>query len=144
MMEEDKISRDSLNLINEAIINETFLGYKDNQLKTNTIINQKQTQTQKQDKEEPYCCSDNCFKWWFFHSSFQLPSQSIIEQDVIIKPNKYSCCNVCGDCIELKLKNYCTINETSKPCVKEYCSDCFYNGCYLTCCCFTLSLTSST
>ena len=46
-MEEDKISRDSLNLINEEIINETFLGYKDNQLKTNTIINQKQTQTQK-------------------------------------------------------------------------------------------------
>jgi hypothetical protein len=137
MMEEDKISRDSLNLINEAIINETFLDYKEKDSQLNT----KQTQTK--DKEEPYCCSDKCFKWWFFHSSFQLPSQSIIEQDLIMKPNKYSCCNVCGDCIELKLKNYCTINETSKPCVKEYCSDCFYNGCHLICCCFTLSLTSS-
>ena len=36
MMEEDKISRDSLNLINEAIINETFLDYKE---KDNQFIN---------------------------------------------------------------------------------------------------------
>ena len=91
MMEEDKISRDSLNLINEAIINETFLDYKEKDNQLNTIRTQTQTQTQDKDKEEPYCCSDNCFKWWFFHSSFQLPSQSIIEQDLIMKPNKYSC-----------------------------------------------------
>jgi hypothetical protein len=129
MINEHTPSKDSLDLINDAIIRETFI--------TGTTI----TGSIKLNKEteEDGCCDDNCFKWWFFHSSFQVPKQSVIEQDLINKPNKYSCCNVCGDCIELKVKNCCIITN---DCMKQHCSDCFYNGCQLTCCCFTFILSS--
>ena len=151
MMTEHTISRDatnSLDYINNAIIQNTFLSEPDTYVETKP----KETKPKetKETKEEPEkttkldCCSDRCFKWWFFHSSFQVPSKSIIEEDLLQTTKKYSCFNLCGDCIEVKLKNYC-INgksENCNECFKEYCSNCFYNGCQLSCCCCTLILSS--
>ena len=139
MINEHTPSKDSLDLINDAIIRETFI--------TGTSITGsiriKQDTEEKEEKEEKEedngCCSDSCFKWWFFHSSFQAPKQSVIEQDLLKKTNRYSCCNVCGDCIELKVKNCCIMTNDY---MKQHCSNCFYNGCQLTCCCFTLILSS--
>jgi hypothetical protein len=51
---------------------------------------------------------------------------------------QFYCCDVCSECLEIKLLNYCASSE----CAKEHCSDCFYNGCQLSCCCFTLILTT--
>jgi len=112
-------TKDNINLdtINKAIIDETCIT----------------------DDPDGDLCGDNCFKWWFFHSSFQAPKQSVIEQDLLNKPNRYSCCNLCGDCIELKVKNCCIMTNDF---MKQNCSDCFYNGCQLSCCCFTLILSS--
>ena len=124
MLEEHHKSSDSLDLINDAIIQNTFLVVK------------QESNTKEEDR---CCCSDNCFKWWFFHSSFQAPKESIIEENLIGKPNKYVCCNLCSDCVELKIKNCCI---TTSECSKEYCSDCFYNGCQLSCCCFTMIMSS--
>jgi len=147
MINEHTPSRDSLDLINAAIIRETFIGYKEEEeeakAKSTTQINKKENKTEKgkEEKEDDSydpCCSDECFKWWFFHSSFQVPKESIIEEELLNKPNKHACCNLCSDCIELKLKNCCATNEY----IKEYCSNCFYNGCQLNCCCFTIVLTS--
>ena len=151
MINEHTPSKDSLDLINDAIIRETFI--------TGTSItgsirinkeNEENKESEEKDKDDgdsccsdsccsDSCCSDSCFKWWFFHSSFQAPKQSVIEQDLLNKPNRYSCCNVCGDCIELKVKNCCIMTNDF---MKQHCSDCFYNGCQLTCCCFTLILSS--
>jgi hypothetical protein len=103
MINEHTPSKDSLDLINDAIIRETFIT--GTSITGSIRINQdKETQDNKEIEEkdeDDSCCSDSCFKWWFFHSSFQAPKQSVIEQDLLNKPNRYSCCNVCGDCIEL-------------------------------------------
>ncbi len=145
-MTEHTASRDStisLDVINNAIIQNTFLS--------ESIINTEDQEKEKEEKERTQektdntdCCSDRCFKWWFFHSSFQAPSKSIIEEDLLQTKKKYSCFNVCGDCVEVKFKNHCVNvkSENWKECFKEYCSDCFYNGCQLSCCCFTLILSS--
>jgi hypothetical protein len=134
MLSEHSPSKDSLDLINDAIIKETFLGTQSGSIS----INLKQESEPKPDHE--ICClTEKCFKWWFFHSSFQAPKQSIIEETLINKPNKYACCNLCSDCVELKIKNCCI---TTSDCMKEHCSDCFYNGCQLSCCCFTFILNS--
>ena len=145
MINEHTPSKDSLDLINDAIIRETFITGTSitGSIRINQEIEEKEKE--KEEKEEDdgccsdSCCSDSCFKWWFFHSSFQAPKQSVIEQDLLKKPNRYSCCNVCGDCIELKVKNCCIITNDF---MKQHCSDCFYNGCQLSCCCFTLILSS--
>ena len=134
MLSEHSPSKDSLDLINDAIIKETFLGAEGGSIS----INLKQESDPKPE-HETCCLTEKCFKWWFFHSSFQAPKQSVIEQDLLNKPNRYSCCNLCGDCIELKVKNCCIMTN---DCMKQHCSDCFYNGCQLTCCCFTLILSS--
>ena len=134
-------SRDSLDVINNAIIKNTFLGYTEENLKdgtsntsNNSINNTKQDNT---DCCLDKCCVDDCCKWWFFHCSFQIPSQSTIEDDLLNKSKQYYCCDLCSECLEIKLANYCASNEY----VKEYCSDCFYHGCYTRCCCFTFILT---
>ena len=155
MMTEHTISRDSINsldYINNAIIQNTFLSEPDTHvdIKETKETKTKETKETKEKEEEPEktekldCCSDRCFKWWFFHSSFQAPSKSIIEEDLLQNTKKYSCFNLCGDCIEVKLKNYCVTvkSENCKECFKEYCSDCFYNGCQLSCCCFTFILST--
>jgi hypothetical protein len=151
MMTEQTISRESLDLINNEIIRDTFL--------TETVKKEEPKQTNKEEtikeektkepiikqtnKEDSCCCSDKCFKWWFFHSSFQATRQSIIEESLLKKTQSCVCCNICGDCVELKIKNCCITNSISEPFVKEYCSDCFYNGCQITCCCFTIVLASN-
>lgn len=144
-MTEQTISRESLDLINNEIIRDTFL--------TEPVKKEEPNQTNKEETKEPIikngkkeascCCSDNCFKWWFFHSSFQATRQSIIEESLLKKTQSCVCCNICGDCVELKIKNCCITNSISEPFVKEYCSDCFYNGCQITCCCFTIVLASN-
>lgn len=131
MINEHSPSKDSLDLINDAIIRETFLNYKGEDIK-------EEKGKEKEDDENCLCCSDKCCKWWFFHSSFQAPKESIIEEELLNKPNKYACFNLCSDCIELKFKNFYATNEY----IKEHCSDCFYNGCQLNCCCFTFILSS--
>ena len=143
MINEHTPSKDSLDLINDAIIRETFITGTSI---TGSIRIKQENEENKEGEEKDdgcccsdSCCSDSCFKWWFFHSSFQAPKQSVIEQDLLNKPNRYSCCNVCGDCIELKVKNCCIMTNDF---MKQHCSDCFYNGCQLTCCCFTLILSS--
>jgi hypothetical protein len=136
-------SRDSLDVINNAIIKETFLGYTEEKFKEGTSNNSNTSiNNTKQDKtdcclDKCCCCIDDCCKWWFFHCSFQIPSQSIIEDNLLNKSKQYYCCDLCSECLEIKLANYCASNK----CVKEYCSDCFYNGCYTRCCCFTFILT---
>ena len=138
MINEHIPSRDSLDLINDAIIRETFLNYKGEDIKEEKGKEKDKTEGKEKEEDNCLCCSDECCKWWFFHSSFQAPKESIIEEELLNKPNKYACFNLCSDCIELKIKNCGTTNEY----IKEHCSDCFYNGCQLNCCCFTFILTS--
>ena len=153
-MTEQTISRESLDLINNEIIRDTFLT-EETVKKEEPIasLQEEPKQTNKEETNEPIikngkkedscCCSDNCFKWWFFHSSFQATRQSIIEESLLKKTQSCVCCNICGDCVELKIKNCCITNSISEPFVKEYCSDCFYNGCQIICCCFTIVLASN-
>ena len=134
MMTEHTVSRDSTNsldVINDAIIKETFLGLPGNE---NSIKIQEKTES----KDDNDCCSDSCCKWWFFHSSFQIPSKTDIKTDLLHQRKQFYCCDVCSECLEVKLLNYCASSE----CTKQHCSDCFYNGCQLSCCCFTFILSS--
>ena len=134
MMSEHTVSRDSTNsldVISDAIIKETFLGLPGNE--NSLSINKRQEST-----EDDTCCSDACFKWWFFHSSFQIPTKSDIKEDLLHQRKQFYCCDVCSECLEIKLLNYCASYE----CIKEHCSECFYNGCQLSCCCFTFILTT--
>ena len=137
---ESKESRDSLDVITDAIIKETFLGLPGNE----TSININKTQEKTKSKEDDDCCSDSCFKWWFFHSSFQIPSKTDdIKADLLNQRKQFYCCDVCSECLEIKLLNYCVSSKcVSSECMKEHCSDCFYNGCQLSCCCFTFILSS--
>ena len=139
MMTEHTVSRDSTNsldVINDAIIKETFLGLPGNE---NSIKIQEKT-----DEDDNDCCSDSCCKWWFFHSSFQIPSKTDnIKADLLNQRKQIYCCDVCSECLEIKLLNYCASSKCAiSECMKEHCSDCFYNGCQLSCCCFTFILTS--
>ena len=132
-MSEHTVSRDSTNsldVISNAIIKETFLGLPGNE--NSLSINKRQESTEDDDE---WCCTNNCFKWWFFHSSFQAPN---ITTDLLNQRKQFYCCDVCSECLEIKLLNYCA----SIKCTKEHCSDCFYNGCQLSCCCFTFILSS--
>jgi hypothetical protein len=132
---ESRDSRDSLDVISNAIIKETFLGLPGNETSISVASNKRQ-----ESKEEDVdCCSDSCFKWWFFHSSFQIPSKTDdIKRDLLNQRKQFYCCDVCSECLEVKLLNYCASSE----CTKQHCSDCFYNGCQLSCCCFTFILSS--
>jgi len=133
-MTEHTVSRDSANsldVINDAIIKNTFLGLPGNE---NSIS----IKTQEKEDDDEWCCTDNCFKWWFFHSSFQVPSKTDIKTDLLYQRKQFYCCDVCSECLEIKLLNYCA----SIKCAKEYCSDCFYNGCQFSCCCFTFILST--
>jgi len=134
MLQEHTPSTDSLDVINDAIIRNTFLGYTEKEPETNAASKEEPEIKEKED----CCCSDNCFKWWFFHSSFQASKKSIIEENLLHKRKQLYCCDVCSECLEIKLLNYCASSEFSK----EHCSDCFYNGCQLSCCCFTFILTT--
>ena len=129
---ETRESRDSLDVISNAIIKETFLGLPGNE--NSLSINK----TQESSEEHSECCSDACFKWWFFHSSFQIPTKGDIKTDLLNQRKQFYCCDVCSGCLEIKLLNYCASNK----CMKEHCSECFYNGCQLSCCCFTFILSS--
>ena len=129
---ETRESRDSLDVISNAIIKETFLGLPGNE--NSLSINK----TQESSEEDSECCSDACFKWWFFHSSFQIPTKGDIKTDLLNQRKQFYCCDVCSGCLEIKLLNYCASNK----CMKEHCSECFYNGCQLSCCCFTFILSS--
>ena len=129
---ETRESRDSLDVISNAIIKETFLGLPGNE--NSLSINK----TQESSEEHSECCSDACFKWWFFHSSFQIPTKGDIKTDLLNQRKQFYCCDVCSECLEIKLLNYCASNK----CMKEHCSDCFYNGCQLSCCCFTFILST--
>ena len=132
-MTEQIVSRDSLYVINNAIIRE----------EGSNVVVEKNSNEVVMKKDDSCCCSDNCFRWWFFHSSFQATRQSIIEESLLKKTQSCVCCNICGDCVELKITNCCITNSISEPFVKEYCSDCFYNGCQIICCCFTIVLASN-
>jgi len=147
MMAEHTVSRDSANsldVISNAIIKETFLSYAEsgatvkgagNETSISVAINK----TQESSEEDSECCSDACFKWWFFHSSFQIPTKTDdIKTDLLNQRKQFYCCDVCSECLEIKLLNYCASYE----CMKEHCSDCFYNGCQLSCCCFTFILST--
>jgi hypothetical protein len=136
-MAEHTVSRDSTNsldVISNAIIKETFLGLPGNENSMSVAINK----TQESSEEHSECCSDACFKWWFFHSSFQIPTKGDIKTDLLNQRKQFYCCDVCSECLEVKLLNYCASNK----CMKEHCSDCFYNGCQLSCCCFTFILST--
>lgn len=128
---ESRESRDSLDVISNAIIKETFLGAGNE----NSISVNKRQESKEEDVD---CCSDSCFKWWFFHSSFQIPTKGDIRTDLLNQRKQFYCCDVCSECLEIKLLNYCASSE----CTKQHCSDCFYNGCQLSCCCFTFILSS--
>ena len=141
MMSEHTVSRDSTNsldVITDAIIKETFIGVPANE--NSMSINK----THEKTEEDDDCCSDSCFKWWFFHSSFQIPSKTEdIKADLLHQRKQFYCCDVCSECLEIKLLNYCVSSKcVSSECMKEHCSDCFYNGCQLSCCCFTFILSS--
>ena len=145
MMSEHTVSRDSTNsldVITNAIIKETFLGFEETSLEHSAkIVATDKTQEKTEPKEEDddiQCCSDKCLKWWFFHSSFQVPSKTDIKTDLLYQRKQFYCCDVCSECLEIKLLNYCAAIK----CAKEYCSDCFYNGCQLSCCCFTFILST--
>ena len=138
MAEHTRDSTNSLDVITDAIIKETFLGYTEsgaavngNENSISVAINKRQESSE----EHSECCSDACFKWWFFHSSFQAPN---IRTDLLNQRKQFYCCDVCSECLEIKLLNYCA----SIKCAKEHCSDCFYNGCQLSCCCFTFILST--
>ena len=143
MLNEHTPSRDSLDVINDAIIKETFLsaatenGFEEHSLEHSAKIRETD-KTQESSEEHSECCSDACFKWWFFHSSFQIPTKGDIKEDLLNQRKQFYCCDVCSECLEIKLLNYCASSE----CVKENCSDCFYNGCQLSCCCFTFILST--
>ena len=145
MMSEHTVSRDSTNsldVITNAIIKETFLGAGN---ENSISINKTQEKTEPKEEDDGIqCCSDKCLKWWFFHSSFQIPSKTDdIKDDLLNQRKQFYCCDVCSECLEVKLLNYCASSKcVSSECMKEYCSDCFYNGCQLSCCCFTFILTS--
>ena len=82
MINEHVPSKDSLDLINDAVIRETFItGTSITGSIKVKIINEENYE------KDDGCCGDSCFKWWFFHSSFQAPKQSGIEQDLLKKPN---------------------------------------------------------
>jgi hypothetical protein len=134
---ESRDSRDSLDVISNAIIKETFLGLPGNE--NSMSINERPNEIKETKEDEDVdCCSDSCFKWWFFHSSFQIPSKTDIKTDLLHQRKQFYCCDVCSECLEVKLLNYCASSE----CTKQHCSDCFYNGCQLSCCCFTFILSS--
>ena len=135
---ESRDSRDSLDVISNAIIKETFLGLPGNE--NSMSINERPNEIKETKEDEDVdCCSDSCFKWWFFHSSFQIPSKTDdIKRDLLNQRKQFYCCDVCSECLEVKLLNYCASSE----CTKQHCSDCFYNGCQLSCCCFTFILSS--
>ena len=138
MLNEHTPSRDSLDVINDAIIKETFLGFEEPSLEHSAKI-RATDKNQESSEEHSDCCSDACFKWWFFHSSFQVPSKlDDIKADLLNQRKQFYCCDVCSECLEIKLLNYCA----SSKCMKEHCSDCFYNGCQLSCCCFTFILST--
>jgi len=145
-MSEHTVSRDSTNsldVITDAIIKETFLSYAESGATVKGAGNENslsinKRQESKEDDDE-WCCTNNCFKWWFFHSSFQIPTKGDITTDLLNQRKQFYCCDVCSDCVELKIKNCCI---TTSDCMKEHCSDCFYNGCQLSCCCFTFILNS--
>ena len=138
MMSEHTVSRDSTNsldVISNAIIKETFLGLPGNENSMSVAINKRQ----ESNEDDEWCCTNNCFKWWFFHSSFQVPSKTDdIKADLLNQRKQIYCCDVCSECLEIKLLNYCA----SIKCAKEHCSDCFYNGCQFSCCCFTFILST--
>lgn len=134
MSEHSRDSTNSLDVITDAIIKETFLRLPGNE--NSLSINKRQESTES--KEDNTCCSDACFKWWFFHSSFQIPTKGDITTDLLNQRKQFYCCDVCSECLEIKLLNYCA----SIKCAKEHCSDCFYNGCQLSCCCFTFILST--
>ena len=140
-MSEHTVSKDSTNsldVITNAIIKETFLGLPGNENSISVAI-----KTQEKEEEDNTCCSDACFKWWFFHSSFQIPTKGDIKEDLLHQRKQFYCCDVCSECLEIKLLNYCASSECiSSECMKEHCSDCFYNGCQLSCCCFTFILST--
>ena len=136
MLQEHTSSTDSLDIINEAIIRNTFLGYKE---EPKMKEKEKENENEKEKKDD-CCCSDNCFKWWFFHSSFQAPN---MKTELLHQRKQFYCCDVCSECLEIKLLNYCVSHEcVPSECIKEHCSECFYNGCQLSCCCFTFILSS--
>jgi hypothetical protein len=139
---ESRDSRDSLDVISNAIIKETFLGLpgNENSMSINERPNERPNEIKETKEDEDVdCCSDSCFKWWFFHSSFQIPSKTDdIKRDLLHQRKQFYCCDVCSECLEVKLLNYCASSE----CTKQHCSDCFYNGCQLSCCCFTFILSS--
>ena len=142
MLQEHTPSTESLDTINDAIIKNTFLGYTEpNTKESNTKeSNTKESNTKEIKEEGGCCCSDNCFKWWFFHSSFQAPN---MKTDLLHQRKQFYCCDVCSECLEIKLLNYCVSREcVPSECMKEHCSECFYNGCQLSCCCFTFILTT--
>lgn len=146
MMSEHTVSRDSTNsldVITNAIIKETFLGFEDTNKESSSEHSVNKIK-EKTDEEAEDCCSDSCFKWWFFHSSFQVPSKTDdIKADLLNQRKQFYCCDVCSECLEIKLLNYCASSKcVSSECMKEHCSDCFYNGCQLSCCCFTFILSS--
>ena len=145
MMAEHTVSRDSANsldVISNAIIKETFLSYAESGATVKGAGNENSlsiNKTQESSEEDSECCSDACFKWWFFHSSFQIPTKTDdIKTDLLNQRKQFYCCDVCSECLEIKLLNYCASYE----CMKEHCSDCFYNGCQLSCCCFTFILST--
>jgi hypothetical protein len=144
MMAEHTVSRDSANsldVISNAIIKETFLSYAESGATVKGAGNENSlsiNKTQESSEEHSECCSDACFKWWFFHSSFQIPTKGDIKTDLLNQRKQFYCCDVCSGCLEIKLLNYCA----STKCMKEHCSECFYNGCQLSCCCFTFILSS--
>jgi len=134
---ESKESRDSLDVINKAIIQNTFLGFEDTN-KGESSSEHSVNKIKEENQENDECCSDACFKWWFFHSSFQIPTKGDITTDLLNQRKQFYCCDVCSECLEIKLLNYCA----SSKCMKEHCSECFYNGCQLSCCCFTFILST--
>jgi len=151
MMTEHTVSRDSTNsldFISNEIIRNTFLGFEETSLEHSAkIVATDKTQEKTEPKEEDdgiQCCSDKCLKWWFFHSSFQIPSKTDdIKADLLHQRKQFYCCDVCSECLEVKLLNYCASSKCAiSECMKEHCSDCFYNGCQLSCCCFTFILSS--
>ena len=136
---ESRESRDSLDIISRAIIKNTFIGFENSGKSTLESVEETKIEENQDKKEEDVdCCSDSCFKWWFFHSSFQIPTKGDIKTDLLHQRKQFYCCDVCSECLEVKLLNYCASSE----CTKQYCSDCFYNGCQLSCCCFTFILSS--
>ena len=98
MSEHSRDSTNSLDVITDAIIKETFLRLPGNE--NSLSINKRQESTES--KEDNTCCSDACFKWWFFHSSFQIPTKGDITTDLLNQRKQFYCCDVCSECLEIK------------------------------------------